>query len=66
MAGAGLAALALEQQHFLTFCAACLFGVPSILHGLRLDPKIAVGPVTLALADIFTLLFYFSLGAWLL
>jgi hypothetical protein len=31
-----------------------------------LDPKIAVGPVTLALMDIFILLFYFTLAAlWL-
>jgi magnesium transporter len=45
-------------------CAACLTGltVPTILHALKLDPKIAAGPITLALADIFTLLFYFSLA----
>lgn len=66
--GTGLAALSIGASIFLTLCAACLFGltVPSILHGLRLDPKIAAGPVTLALTDIFTLLFYFGLGAWLL
>ena len=29
-------------------------------------PKIVAGPVTLALTDIFTLLFYFTLAAWLL
>jgi magnesium transporter len=40
--------------------------VPTLLHALRLDPKIAAGPVTLALADICTLLFYFSLASWLL
>ena len=33
---------------------------------LKLDPKIAAGPVTLAFTDIFTLLFYFSLAALLL
>ena len=39
---------------------ACLFGlcVPALLHWLRLDPKIAAGPVTLALTDILTLLSY--------
>jgi magnesium transporter len=40
--------------------------VPTLLHALRLDPKIAAGPVTLALADICTLLFYFSLASWVL
>ena len=45
---------------------ACLFGfsVPSLLHWLKLDPKIAAGPVTLAVTDFFALAFYFSL-AWI-
>lgn len=45
---------------------ACLFGfsVPSFLHWLKLDPKIAAGPVTLAVTDFCALAFYFSL-AWL-
>jgi magnesium transporter len=49
-------------------CAACIAGlsVPTFLHALKLDPKIAAGPITLALADIFTLLFYFSLAKFLL
>jgi magnesium transporter len=50
----------------LSLVTACLFGlgVPSLLHWLRLDPKIAAGPVTLALADFFALVFYFT-GAWI-
>jgi magnesium transporter len=50
----------------LSLISACLFGlsVPSLLHRLKLDPKIAAGPITLALADFFALLFYFT-GAWL-
>jgi magnesium transporter len=49
-------------------CAACVAGlsVPTLLHALKLDPKIAAGPITLALADIFTLLFYFSLAKYFL
>ena len=45
---------------------ACLFGftVPSLLHSLKLDPKIAAGPVTLAATDFCALAFYFTL-AWL-
>jgi magnesium transporter len=54
----------------VTFCllAACVAGlsVPTLLHALKLDPKIAAGPITLALADIFTLLFYFNLAKFLL
>ena len=51
-----------------SLCIACLAGVivPSLLHALRLDPKIAAGPVTLAVADVLTLLLYFSLASWLL
>jgi magnesium transporter len=50
----------------LSLVTACLFGlgVPSLLHRLKLDPKIAAGPVTLALADIFAVVIYFTC-AWL-
>src|SRR6266404_1582594 len=46
----------------LSLVTACLFGlgVPSLLHRLNLDPKIAAGPITLALADIFALLIYLT------
>ncbi|MFA7418479.1 MAG: magnesium transporter [Melioribacteraceae bacterium] len=37
--------------------------VPAVLHRAKLDPKIAAGPITLALTDIFTILFYFGLAA---
>ena len=40
--------------------------LPTALHALRLDPKIAAGPVVLAVADLATLLFYFNLAGWLL
>ena len=50
----------------LSLVTACLLGlsVPSILHHYRLDPKIAAGPVALALADFFALVIYF-VTAWL-
>ena len=46
----------------LSLVTACLFGlgVPSLLHWLKLDPKIAAGPVTLALADLFAVVLYFT------
>ena len=37
--------------------------VPALLHRLRLDLRVASGPVTLALADICTIGTYFSLAA---
>ena len=50
----------------LSLITACVIGlgVPSILHRLRLDLRIAAGPVTLALADFFALVIYFT-SAWL-
>jgi len=46
----------------VSLVTACLFGlgVPSLLHRLKLDPKIAAGPITLALADICALIIYFT------
>ena len=66
--GAGLAGVVIGGSIVLALCAACFFGlsVPAVLHALKLDPKIAAGPVTLAFTDLFTLLFYFSVAAWLL
>jgi len=50
----------------LSLVTACVLGlgVPSLLHRLKLDPKIAAGPVTLALADFVALVIYFT-TAWL-
>ncbi len=66
--GAGFVGFAIGASILLALCAACFFGltVPALLHALKLDPKIAAGPVTLAFTDIFTLLFYFSLATLLL
>ncbi|HWH69479.1 MAG TPA: magnesium transporter, partial [Candidatus Sulfotelmatobacter sp.] len=66
--GFGLAPFVIGGSILLSLCAACVFGltVPALLHRLKLDPKIAAGPVTLALTDIFTLLFYFGLAALVL
>jgi len=63
-----LAAIAIGSSIVLTLCAASLFGlsVPALLHKLKLDLKIAAGPVTLAITDISTLLIYFSLAEALL
>ena len=51
----------------ISLVTACAFGlaVPSLLHRLKLDPKIAAGPVTLVLADFIALAIYFT-SAWLI
>jgi magnesium transporter len=66
--GAGLTAVVIGGSIVCSLIAACLFGlsVPAMLHWLRLDPKIAAGPVTLAVTDVFTLLSYFGLAAMVL
>ncbi len=40
--------------------------LPFLLRLLRLDPRVAAGPVALAAADIITILLYLSLAQWLL
>ena len=66
--GHALSAAAIGAGIFLTVLSACFFGlsVPVVLHALKLDLKISAGPLTLALTDVFTLLFYFSVAAILL
>ena len=53
---------------WLSMITACLMGVivPTAIRALRIDPKVAAGPIVLAVADIATILFYFTTAAWLL
>ncbi|MEO7725206.1 MAG: magnesium transporter [Chthoniobacterales bacterium] len=66
--GAGWPAIVIGVSILTSLVMACLLGlsIPSLLHASRLDPKIAAGPLTLALADILTLLFYLSIARLLL
>jgi len=50
----------------VSMCASALFGavLPILLHTMRLDPKLAAGPIVLMLADIFTTFVYLSLSTW--
>jgi magnesium transporter len=59
-----LSAASIGASIFLSMTTACLLGVliPTVSRTLRMDPKIAAGPLTLALADICTLLAYFGLA----
>ena len=62
----GAAAFVIGGSIAVSLVTACGFGlgVASLLHRFELDPKIAAGPITLALADFFALVIYFT-GAWL-
>ena len=55
-------AFAIGGSIALSLVTASLFGlgVPSLLHRFKLDPKIAAGPITLALADVCALVIYFT------
>jgi magnesium transporter len=66
--GAGPAPLAIGLAIIGAVLTACLLGlaVPSLLHALRLDLKLAAGPLTLALADLATIAIYFTTAAALL
>jgi magnesium transporter len=62
------AALAIGGSIGLSLVTACLFGlsIPSLLHSLKLDPKIAAGPVTLAITDFVALTLYFGIASLVL
>lgn len=66
--GTGLVVISMGSSIILVICSASFFGlsIPVLLHTLKLDPKIAAGPMTLAITDICTLLLYFSLANILL
>lgn len=65
--GIGLVAIAIFASITLAMITACLLGalLPTALHALGKDPKIAAGPLVLATADVATLLFYFNLAGLL-
>jgi magnesium transporter len=60
--GQSLQSFAISLSVVLSILTACALGVviPSLIRALRMDPKIAAGPIVLACADVATLLFYFN------
>lgn len=61
-------AVAIFGSITLSMLTSCLLGVvlPLAVRALRRDPRIAAGPIVLAMADIATLLFYFNLSGMIL
>ncbi|MBD0373755.1 MAG: magnesium transporter [Pyrinomonadaceae bacterium] len=66
--GEGFPALVIGVSVLLAILTAGLLGlsIPTLLDAIREDSKIAAGPITLALTDIATLLFYFNAAVILL
>ncbi|HOR61829.1 MAG TPA: magnesium transporter [Smithellaceae bacterium] len=66
--GEAAAAFVIGGGIFLSLLLAGLIGVsvPSLLHRFKLDLRVASGPLTLALADICTVVAYFSLATKIL
>jgi magnesium transporter len=60
--------LAIGGAILLSMITSCLLGIvlPAILYAMRRDPRIAAGPIVLAMCDLCTLLFYFNLAGILL
>ena len=50
----------------VTTAAVLGLAIPTLLRALRRDPKVAAGPITLALTDIATLFYYLGLATALL
>ncbi len=61
-------ALVVGGSLVFTLVTANLVGliIPSALHALKLDPKIASGPLALTVSDLFTITIYFSLANFVL
>ncbi len=66
--GQGLVALAILGAIGTAMTASALIGVamPVALRLMKLDPRVAAGPIALVGADLVTLTIYFNLANWLL
>lgn len=62
------AALVIGSSLVLTLITANLVGliIPTVLHALHLDPKIASGPLALTISDLFTIFIYFGMAGMVL
>lgn len=60
--------LAIGSSVIVAMVVSALFGgiFPIILHIMRLDPKVAAGPVSLMMADVLTMTIYLSLSTFVL
>ncbi len=66
--GSGTPALTVGVGILLSMTTACLLGatLPRLVRALRMDPRIAAGPVVLATVDVATLVFYFAVAGYVI
>ena len=66
--GAPVVAAVIMLTVTMAMATAALLGValPGALRAMRRDPRIAAGPIVLALTDFVALIFYFNVARWLL
>jgi len=66
--GSMITALSVGGAVLMVIVTSCLIGltIPTVLHSLNFDLRISAGPITLALADISTILIYFGLASILI
>jgi magnesium transporter len=64
----GSASMIIGGSIFVSIIAAGLIGltVPTVLHALKLDPRIAAGPLALAITDLCTITIYLGLATLVL
>jgi magnesium transporter len=64
--GQPIRVLAIGCSLLLAILTACLVGmaIPTGIRLFRVDPKVAAGPIVLALTDVMTLVYYFGLISW--
>jgi len=64
----GLVALTVFLSMLLAVTTAATLGllVPTVLHTVQRDPKVASGPIVLAMTDLAALFYYLGLATWLL
>jgi magnesium transporter len=66
--GQGVVALSILVSIGMAMTASAMIGVamPVTLRLLKLDPRVAAGPIALVAADLTTLMVYFNLARWML
>mgnify|MGYP001228405801 CR=1 FL=1 len=63
-----MATIVIIVSIFLSMTSACICGIviPALIRKFHFDPKIASGPIVLAVSDVITLTFYFTVAKILL
>lgn len=63
-----ISTIVISLSIFFSMISACLLGIiiPALIRKFRVDPKVSSGPIVLAVSDIVSIVFYFTLANWLI